>query len=127
MLVRGVVDDEFGDDAQAARVRRVDEGADVVERAVVGADVAIFGDVVAVVAARARVEGQQPDRRDAEIDDVIELGEQPLEIADPVIVGIEEGFEMQLIDDRILVPQGIGRGAFDVGHAVSPGAMRQMR
>ena len=70
---RGVVDDELGDDPQAALVRLLDEALDVRQRAVVGMDVAVVGDVVAVVAPRRRIERQQPDRGDAEFGDVVEL------------------------------------------------------
>ena len=50
MLVGGVVDDELGDDAQAALVRLAHEAAEVAHRAVGRVDAAVVGDVVAVVA-----------------------------------------------------------------------------
>ena len=50
MLVGGVIDDELGDDAQPAPVGFLDEGAEVIARAVLRMDVVIVGDVVAVVA-----------------------------------------------------------------------------
>ena len=53
MLVRGVVDDELGDDPEAARVRLRDEALDVAHRAVVGMNAAVVADVVAVVAGAA--------------------------------------------------------------------------
>src|SRR2546430_7482358 len=45
ILVGGVIDDQLGDDAQAALVRRVEERAKIVERSVVRIDVEIIGDV----------------------------------------------------------------------------------
>ena len=90
-------------------MRRRDEALDVVDRAVVGMDGAVFGDVVAVVEARRRIEGQQPERVDAELGDVVELGDQAGEVADAVIVGIEERLDVQLVDDRVLVPERIVR------------------
>ena len=66
MLVRGVVDDQLGDDADAAAVRLLDEAIEVRERAVARMDVLVVRDVVAVVAQRRRIEGQQPQRVDAE-------------------------------------------------------------
>jgi hypothetical protein len=59
VLVRGVVDDELDDDADAARVPRLDEVAEVVDRAVGGVDVLVLGDVVAVIAQRREVERQE--------------------------------------------------------------------
>ena len=109
MLVGGVVDDQLGDDAEAARMRGGDEALDVGHRAVVGMHRAVVGDVVAVVAPRRGIERQQPDRVDAELGDVVELRHQAGEIADAVIVGIEERLDVQLIDDRVLVPERIVR------------------
>ena len=107
MLVGGVVDHQLGDHPHAARMRRGDEALGVGQRAVVGMHAAIVGDVVAVVEARRGIERQQPDRVDAEIGDVVELGDQAGEIADAVVVGIEERLDVQLVDDRVLVPERI--------------------
>src|SRR5206468_8936231 len=38
---------------------------------------------------------------------VIELAGQPLEVANAVIVTVEEGLDVQLVDDRVLVPQRV--------------------
>ena len=35
------------------------------------------------------------------------FGGQALEVADAIVIGIEEGFDVDLIDDRILVPKRI--------------------
>ena len=98
--------------------------------AVVGMDAAVVGDVVAVVAPRRRVEGQQPERVDAELGDVVELREQPGEVADAVVVGVEEGLHVQLVDDRVVVPERVvarmppaRRGA--VGRACLPAPSRR--
>ncbi len=104
MLIRGVIDHQLGDDAHAAAVRLADEALEIGHAAVGGMDVLVVGDVVAVVAQRRRVERQQPQRRDAEILQVVELAPQALEIADAVIGGVEERLDVQLIDDRVLVP-----------------------
>ena len=104
VLVGGVVDDELGDDAQAAAVRLDDEGAEVVERAVRRVHVLVVGDVVAVVAQRRRVERQQPDGVDAERLDVVEPLGQAAEVADAVAVGVGVGLDVQLVDDRVAVP-----------------------
>lgn len=122
MLIRRVVDHELGDHPQPARVRLADEAAHVRERAVVGMHAAVVGDVVAVVAARRRIERQQPHRVDAELRDVVELRDQAGEIADAVVVGVEERLHVQLVDDRILVPQRrVGdAGRFSPARAARP-------
>src|SRR5579875_3513067 len=71
-------------------------------------DVLVVGDVVAVVAQRRGIERQQPQRRDPEILQVVELLPQAAEVADAVVIGIEEGLDVQLVDDRVLVPERVG-------------------
>ena len=79
--------------------------AEVVERAVGRVDVGVVGDVVAVVAQRRRIERQQPEGGDAQVLQVVELLRQPAEVADAVAVAVEERADVQLVDDRVLVPQ----------------------
>ena len=86
VLVRSVIDDELGDDTQPAVVSLLDEGAEVIARAVLRMDVVIVGDVIPVVLARGRVEGQQPDRVDAELGNVVELRDQTGKVPDSVVV-----------------------------------------
>ncbi len=105
MLVRGVVDDEIDDDANAALLAAMGEFDEVAERAVAGIDAVIVGDVVAVVAARRGLERHQPDRGDAEAVQIIEPPQQALEVADAVAVGIHIGADGQAIDYAVLVPE----------------------
>ena len=65
MLVAGVVDDQFGDHADAAPMRLGHEGLEVAHRAIGRIDRPIVGDVIAVVAQGRGIEGQQPDGRHA--------------------------------------------------------------
>ncbi len=108
MLVRGVIDDELGDQAQATAVRLAHQPPDVRHRAVGRVDAAIILDVVAIVAQRRRVERQEPDRVDTQVRDVVELLYQPVEITDSVIVRVEERLDVRLVDDGVLVPEWVG-------------------
>ena len=92
---------------QAAAVRLADEVADVGAGAVVGMDVVVVGDVVAVVLERRGIEGQQPEGVDAEILQIVELFGEALEVADAVAVAVAEGLDVQLVDDGVLVPERI--------------------
>ena len=107
MLVRRVIDDEFANHADAAGVRRGDEIFEFGKRSVIRAHLVISGDVVAVVLSGRRIEGEKPDSIHPEAVDIIELGVKAGEIADAVVVGVEKRFDVQLIDDRILVPERI--------------------
>ena len=111
MLIGGVIDDQLDHHLHAALVGGIKKAAEVVERAVAGMDVDVIGDVVAVVPQRRREKRQQPEAGDAEILQIVELCDQPGKIADAVVVAVAEGLDMQLIDDRVLVPERIGRAA----------------
>ena len=108
VLGGGVVHHEVGDDAQPALVGRVDEGPDVVDRPVVGVDLVVVGDVVAAVAQRAGEHRQQPDDVDAQPLQVVELLGQPAEVAGAVGVAVEEPAQVDLVEDGLLEPEGIG-------------------
>ena len=117
VLVRCVVHDELGDDLETAPVSLSHEGPEVALRSVDGIDAAVTGDVVAVVAHRRRIERQQPNGVHAESRDVVELLCQSPEVADAVVVRVEERAHVQLIDDRILVPERVAvRGERVVRH-----------
>jgi hypothetical protein len=72
-------------------------------------NVAIGANVVTVIQPRRWIEWQKPDGVDAEIADVAKLGYQSREIADAIVVTVKERSHMQLIDDRVLVPELIRR------------------
>jgi hypothetical protein len=72
---RGVVDDELGDDANVAGVRLAQQTLEIREGAVHRVYGRVVGDVVATVAQRGRIERQEPDRIDAQVLDVVELGD----------------------------------------------------
>ncbi|MNE29717.1 hypothetical protein D3C80_1232080 [compost metagenome] len=132
MLVGGVVDDQFGDHPQAALVRLGDKALHIGQGAVVRVHGLVLGDVVAIVAARRRVERQQPQGVDPKLGDVVELGDQAGKVTDAVVVGIEEGLDVYLVDDRVFVPQWIidkGGWAGALGHArlLSRGLFRYAR
>ena len=124
VLIRGVVDDQLDEDLEVPIVRGADECLEVVERAVAGMDAAIVGDVVAVVFERRGEKGQQPDARDAERLHVIELLREALEVADAVVVAVEEGLDVDLIDDRVFVPE---RVVASTGRRLRSGAGRGCR
>ena len=103
----GVVHDEVDDHPDPALVRRLDEGAEVLDRAVVRVDRVEVGDVVAAVAERRGVEGEQPDAVDAEPLQVVELLLQAAEVARPVVVAVEERARVDLVEDGRLEPQRV--------------------
>src|SRR6185437_17155214 len=47
------------------------------------------------------------DGVDAQLLDIVELARDPREVADAVIVAVEERADVYFVDDRVLVPKGI--------------------
>src|SRR6516165_2025496 len=121
MLIGGVVDDQLGDDSQIAAVRLAHEGLEIGHPPVGWVDALVIGDVITVVTQRRGVKWQQPQRSDSEIAEIIELAAQALKIADAVVVGVKEGLYVQLIDDRVPVPQ---RVRYRLRERATPGKWR---
>ena len=119
----GVVHDEVDDHPDPALVRRLDEGAEVLDRAVVRVDPVEVGDVVAAVAERRGVEGEQPDAVDPEPLQVVELLLQAAEVAGAVVVAVEERARVDLVEDRRLEPQRVRlEPVAGLRHAAAPPA-----
>ena len=107
MLVRRVVDHQLGDHPDAAFMGRFQKGLEVLEIAVERVNARVVGDVVAVVLQRRRVEGQEPDGRDPQVLQVIELLVQSLEVSVPITEAVGESANVNLVEDGILVPERI--------------------
>ena len=108
MLVGGVIEHHFGEDADAAAMRLLQKVLEIAQRAIGGMDIVVVGDVVAVVAPGRREERQQPDGGDAQVLQVIELFGETAKVAHAVVVAVVEGAHVDFVDDRVLVPQRIG-------------------
>ena len=109
--IRGVGEDQVGDDAQAQAVGLVDQDVEVRERAEDRIDVAVVRDVVAEILHRRGEEGRQPDGVDPQGGDVVEVVGDALQIADAVAVRVGETARIDLIDDRAAPPfGGVGAG-----------------
>src|SRR5205085_10613060 len=54
---------------------------------------------------RGPIEREQPENVDAEVLQVVELARQSLEIADAVVVRVEERLDVRLVDDAVFVPE----------------------
>ncbi len=72
MLIRGMIDHQFRNDADAAFVGGGDEALYIRQGAVVRVDAAIVRDVVAIIQTRRRVKRQQPDGVHTQIGDIVQ-------------------------------------------------------
>ncbi len=115
MLIARVVDDQIEDDPQTPGVGRLDEPVEVGHRAEQRIDGGMVADVVAEVATRRGVERREPDRIDPErvglAGEVIEVGDDAVEIADAIAVAVGEAARVDLIDDPGPPPVGRGLGS----------------
>src|SRR4029077_8970922 len=82
-------------------------------------DVRVVRDVIAVVAQRRGIEGQEPDGVDSQVLQVRQLFDQAAEIASAVGVAVEERPDVELVDDRVLVPERVVLELEDVGQAAA--------
>ncbi len=101
-------------------VRSREQRVERLQPAVLGLDVEVVGDVVAVVVLRGRVAGRQPQRVDAETGEVRQPVPDTVEIADAVTVAVGERADIDLVDDGCLPPAPRRRG-----HACSAARRRR--
>ncbi len=73
MLIRSMIDYKLGNDANSTGVRLSNEVTKVRERAVIGMNIAVFANIVAIIQQGRGIEWQQPNGIYAKLGDVIEL------------------------------------------------------
>ena len=105
MAVAGVVGDEVEQHADAAPSGLLDQLVEVVERAQLGMDAAVVGDVVAPVVVGRRHRRVEPDAIDAEPLEMVEALDYAPQVADPVAIGIRVGAGIDLVQDAVLPPR----------------------
>jgi hypothetical protein len=77
----------------------------IVQCAVARVNTAIVRNVIPVVSEGRWVHRQQPQAINPEVPEVAELSGEALEIADTIPVAVSKRLDVQLVDDRILVPK----------------------
>src|SRR5215471_15931856 len=90
-------------------MRRVQKGAEIVERAESWIDVEVIGNVVAVVSQRGWIERQQPQSSHAEFLQIIQLLHETAKVAHAVAIAVAKRLNVQLVDDGVFVPKRIDR------------------
>jgi hypothetical protein len=103
---RGVVDDQVGDDPDAAPVRLRDQLVHVGQRAEARVDGGVVGDVVPVVTHRRGVERGHPQQVDAEPAQVVQPRGQAGQVAPAVAVRVGERRQVHLVADGLPPPVG---------------------
>jgi hypothetical protein len=107
VLVGGVIDDQLRDYPDPPPMRLAQEEPEVGERPVGGMDVRVVRNIVPVVLQGRGVERKEPEGVDSEILQVVQLPGEPPEVSHAVSVAVVEGPHVELVDDRVLVPERI--------------------
>src|SRR5579862_8246826 len=107
MLIGGVVQNHFNDDADFAFVGGVKDFAEILQRSIAGMNRVIVRNVVAVIAQRGREERHQPDRIDPQLSQVIKLLFEPGKVANAIGIAVVKSANVHLINDCVFVPEGI--------------------
>ncbi len=119
VLIGGVVDNQLHHDLHIALVGGVQEQLEVVDRAVTGVDRKVIGDVVAVIAQGRRKKRQEPEAGNAQILQVVELGQKAGKVADAVVVGVGKSTHVELVNNGVFVPEWIGDASLPLQAVVS--------
>ena len=80
-----------------------------------GATDQVIRDVIAAVAKRRRVEGQQPQAVDPEPGEVVQLFYDAGDVTDTVAIGVVKASRQQLVKDGSFEPVGVAGEARDAG------------
>lgn len=107
MLVRGVVRDDVYDHLDVLGVQLGDHLVELVEGADAGIHVAVVVHVVAAVRKLRGIEGAQPYGVNTEIGEVIDAGNDALQIADAVSICISKRAGVDLINHCLTPPVGV--------------------
>src|SRR3954471_12156762 len=107
MLIRGVVQHHFDDDSNTALVSGVKNLAKILQCSIAGMDRVVVGDVIAIIAKRRWKKWHEPYGADPQFLEVIELLFKPEKIPKTIAIAVLECADMDLINDRVLIPKCI--------------------
>ena len=99
-----MVDDKIHDDFDLFFVGFFKQLFEIFKRSVVGIDLVVVGNVVAVVNKRGNIDRIQPQDVDAKLFKIRQFFDDALDVADSVVVRIVEALRINLIDDAFFPP-----------------------
>ena len=108
MFVARMIDDQIEYEFHSPEMDFGEQVVEIVHRAEIGHDPAVVAYVVPVVVVRRIVDRIQPDHVDAQILDVVQAGNDSLQIADAVAVAVHEAARIDLIDYGLFPPCVMG-------------------
>src|SRR5262245_42524719 len=118
MLVGRVIEHQLDDHVHSPFVCGVQKTPEIIKGPVARVDVAVIRYVISVVAERRWKERKEPEAIDPKSFQIVELLDEPREIADAVRVPVAKRLDGQLVDDRALIPLSLVLATV-VGHSPS--------
>ena len=112
VLVAAVVDHYVHDEFDAAVVHAFQHPIEIFHGAELFHDGPIVADVVAVIVVRRAVYRVQPHHIHAQALDVVQLFDDPFEVANAIPVGVFETAGVDLVNDGLFPPGVVGFGAW---------------
>ena len=102
-----MVGHEIEDDLKPACVRGVDERVEIGHGAEQRIDAGIVGDIIAEIGHRRGEDRRQPDRVDAEVQQIGQPVDNALDVADPVGIGVLKRAGIDLIEHAVPPPTSV--------------------
>ena len=104
MLVRAVVHHQVHDDGHAAAPGLRQQQVEVLHGAELLCDAVIVGDIVALVHKGGLIDGGEPENVDAQVLQIVQLGQHAPQVANAVAVGVAEALGIDLVGDLAVPP-----------------------
>ena len=102
VVVAGVVQDEVGDDMDVPLLALGHQLLEVGHGAVLGIDVIVVPNVILVVGLTG-MDGHEPDTVDAQLLEVVQLGDDTLQVTNAVTVGVAEGIDENFVEGTVVI------------------------
>ena len=104
MLIGGVVRNQIEDELEPALMRRLHQRVEILHGPEQGIDAGVIGDVIAEIDHRRGEDRRQPDRIDAERQQIGQPVDDPGEIADAIAITVLERARIDLIENAFAPP-----------------------
>lgn len=104
-MVRSVIGHKIEQNLKPATMGLREQIVEIVKAAEARIDAAIVGNVVAVISHRRGIDGRDPDRRDAQLNQIVEPPLDPLEVTYAVAIRILKRARVDLVDYARLPPE----------------------
>ena len=108
MFITAVVDHQVHHEPDTPLVQAVEQGVEIVHGTEVFHDIAIIADIVAVIVVGRFVHRVEPDHVNTQATDIVQFGDNALQVAYPIAIAVFEAARIDLIYDGLFPPGAAG-------------------